>query len=638
MHSHPSLPRSAAPLSVVRPSHFLSPRTACTLPAAMLATLATLAAMPAYAERIALEPTVVIAARYVQPAAQATANVTVLEAADLAADAALPVEDILARHAGVTLARTGGAGQQVSVFLRGSESDSTLVLVDGVNINGGTLGNAALQNLRGEDIERIEVVRGPRSTLYGSEAIGGVISITTKRAAREDSQSLYLGGGSHGTVQARADASRAFGGTQLAASLGHFRTDGEPVTTRTPVTGEHDNTHGKLSLATQAGATRYRLDAWAAQGTTQYVECAYDPVTFACTAINPQQQGFNNSVLSLGSETRLGTQDTLRVRLGEARDELDQRNSADFAHTHRLAGAVEWEDRRGGNTLVAGVDAERESVQALSTSSFGNTNLVAVNDNRAAFLRNDLRLDVHQLALGLRNAVYDSFGEHWTGEASYGLHAGRDTFGWLAWGRGFRAPDSSERFGGGGNPLLRPETTDSAEAGVRRQFGAHEVTATGFVQHIEDLVDYPPPAWTATNIARARITGTELGWRWHADSTRLHGAVTLLDAVDDSTGTRLSRRPEHQASLASEHGIGRITLQARLLAMGERDNSAYDAIRLPAFVTGDLGLRWAVAKTMTLDARVENVGDADYLLAGDTDVGNYRSPGRGVFAGIEWRP
>jgi vitamin B12 transporter len=612
------------------------PRLAATL----VVLLSCLNTKTTAAEPRMLAPTVVVATRYVQPAAQATASVTVLDADDLAADAALSAETILAHHAGVTFARTGGSGQQVSLFLRGSESDSTLVLVDGININGGTLGGAALQNLRGADIERIEIVRGPRSSLYGSEAIGGVISITTRRAKESERVALSFSGGSDNTAEARVSASRDFGSTQLAASAGQLRTDGTPVTTRTAITGAHDNTSATLSLITKAGDTRVTFNSWATRGSTRYVGCDYDAM-LNCTGISARHQDFSNGVIGLGSETAFGSKNTLRLRAGQAMDELQQIENTDFADTRRLSGGAEWQNRSGGNTLVAGIDAEMETVSARS---YG-TALDAVNDNRAVFLRNDLQRDTQQFALGLRNTVYDSFGEHWTGDASYGLHAAKNTFAWIAHGRGFRAPDSSERFGSGGNPALKPETTHNSELGVRQQAGAHEFTVTGFVQHIERMIDYRAPTYVATNIAQARITGTEFGWRWRNEATRLDAFISWLDAVDDSTGTRLSRRPDQQVSASAQHRIGSVTLRASLLAMEQRDNSPYDAIVLPRFVTADAGIHWAASKHLELDARVENISNARYVLAGNApyaaividDVANYRMPDRGVFVGVEWK-
>lgn len=623
---------------------FARPRLAVRFVAFFISLPACIAAV--HAERLILEPVTAIASSYERPLATTPASVTVLEAAELAPFAAMPVEDILALRAGVTLARTGGPGQQVSVFLRGTDSDSVLVLVDGVKFNSGTFGGANLQNLRGADIARIEIVRGPRATLYGSAAIGGVIAITTRQGGPQDdpkgeregnAQSIRIEGGSDNTTQVHADMSRTRGDSSLALGIGQYRTDGDPVTDTTDVTGEHRNSSATLHAVNALGDARVGVDAWAAQGRTQYLD------DFTLAALH---QDFSNLVVNTFADAPLNNDTALKMHLGIANDSLDQREpnylgDLDHARTQRQQAGIEL--RRGAvgnpasttstnNVLIAGIEVEREAVDARSYGTL----IDIINDNRAVYLHNDLSRGKHQLGIGVRNAVYDSFGEHWTGDANYGLRIGADTWGWLAWGRGFRAAGAMERFGYGGNPALQPETSDSSEIGLRQRAGAHEFTLTGFLQHIDDLIDYPAPTYTATNIARARITGTELGWSWHNDTTRIDTFVTLMDPVDDTTGAQLSRRPQKQLSASAHHRTGALEWRTALLAMDRRDNSAYDAQILPGFAVLDMGLAWTVRPGLVVDGRIENVADRDYALASGS-IGDYRMPDRAFYLGIIWQ-
>lgn len=632
--------------SVRRPGALLHPVLSfvavCGLLVTTLTALGVTTSAKAHAERLVLEPVTVTASRWLRPLSTVPASVTVLDEADLQPFAGTALEDILSTRAGVSLARSGGPGQQTSVFLRGTNSDSVLVLVDGVKFNGGTFGGANLQNLRGADIARIEVVRGPRSALYGSEAIGGVISITTRRAVATaadeavDSLGLRVERGSDGTGELRASAGHHAGDDHLALAIGDFRTDGDPATDRTGITGEHRNTSGSLSAASRHGDTRYGIDGWAAAGSSRYVDCVYD-LLLNCIGIRALNQDFHNSVASLWSETALGEQLLVKARLGHTADELDQRESSDFARTERIVATLEAEWRQRNNTLVAGLDGEREDVDALI---YGG----AVQGSQtidALFLRNDLTLGRHQFGVGVRAADYNSdggqgLGEQTTGEASYGLRLGEQGYTWLAWGRGFRAPDASERFGFGGNPLLAPEKSASTEAGLRWRLGRQVFTATGFIQEIEDLIDYPAPTFTAVNIAEARITGTELGWSWQGAHNRIDVSGTLQDPVDKRTGVRLSRRPEQQLAATATQRIGAVELRASLLAMDPRDNSAFDTITLPGFAVFNLGAAWTLQPGLVLDARIENVGDIDYALASGS-AGDYLMPDRGVFLALEWR-
>lgn len=601
-----------------------------------LLVLLPVAPVTVVADPLLLEPVTVTASRHLRPLSTTPAAVTVLEADALATLADLPLEDILVRHAGVTLARSGGAGQQTSLFLRGSNSDSVLVLVDGVKFNGGAFGGASLQQLRGADIARIEVVRGPRSTLYGSEAVGGVIAITTRRsgavAAGEalDSASLRLAGGSDRSGEWRAAASHLQPDRHVALGAGHARTDGDPLTDSTAVSGRHRNDSGYLNASTTHGNTRWGIDSLAGSGSTRYVDCVYDAF-FACVGTVALDQQFEQAVAALWSDTRLDDQHRLRTRLGHATDRLDQLQSTDFARTRRHTATLELERRQGGHVLVAGLDAEDEQVDALIYGAA----LGADTRHHALFLRNDWTGERHQLGVGLRHTRYDSFGNQLTGEASWGLQLDRDSYAWLAAGRGFRAPDATERFGFGGNPALRPEQSDSVELGLRHRRGGHGYTLALFAQRITDLIDYPPPTFDAVNIARAENQGAELGWQWEDSRRRAAVFATLQDPVDDN-GQPLARRPRQQLNADYSQSHGRLGWRLALLAMGERDNSAFDNRTLPGFAVLDAGVSWQALPALALDLRVENIGDRDYTLASGS-AGDYRMPDRAFFLGIAWR-
>lgn len=586
---------------------------------------------------LALDPVVVVASRYEQPLSTTPASVTVLDEEALAPLATLPLDDILALHAGVSLARSGGPGQQASLFLRGTNSDSTLVLVDGVKTNPASFGGANLQNLRGADIARIEVVRGPRSTLYGSEAIGGVIAITTRRGAELsagealDRAALRLAAGSDATREARASASHHQADRHIALGIGDWRSDGDAIASGTDVAGAHRNTSGTLNASSRAGNTRYGIDLSSARGTTTYADCIYD-LSYTCVDTQALRQDFAQDVVALWSETPLTETLALEARAGYAYDGIDQRESADHARTMRYSGSVQLAHHQDGNVLVAGAEIEHENVEALVYGS----PLATDNDIGALFIRNDYAHGRQRFSLGARGTHYEAFGEELTGEASYGI-ALADTYGWLAAGRGFRAPDATERFGWGGNPDLEPERADSLEAGIRQRVGTHQFTVTGFVQRIEDLIDYPPPAWTATNIAEARITGTELGWSWQAGDNRIDAFATLQDPVDDGTGQRLPRRPEKQLSASASHRTGTVTWRVAVLAMDRRDNSLYDNIQLPGYAVVDLGVAWQVAPALNIDLRIENAGNIDYVQASDSELGDYRMPDRAFLLGVNWQ-
>ncbi len=575
---------------------------------------------------VQLDTLVISTTRYARPLATTPAAVTVLEAEDLAPLASQSLEDILATHAGVTIKRAGGPGQQTSIFLRGTDSDSTLVLVDGVKFNAGTLGLAPIQNLRGANIERIEVIRGPRSTLYGSEAIGGVINITTRQSGTR----VGIEGGSDHTINGYAHYGYAQGDDRIAIGANHFETDGYPMLEVSPVRGEHRNTGGSLHTATRKGALALSANALFDEGSTQYLD------TFLMAA---GKQDFTNSVLSARADLDLASRTTGSLQLGHARDWIAQRApSNDFTETERNSATLELHHTAwNSHDIVLGTALEREDVDSLS---FGY-NIHEVNDNHSVYLHDSFEADAWHLALGGRWADYDSFGEHQTGEASVGREMGSHLFGWLGWSSGFRAPDASERFGFGGNPNLQPEQTDASEIGLRFNHHIHTITLTGFQQNIDDLIaSAGPPTFLNANIKKARITGADLAWSMTGPHTRLNAQATLQDPVDLSTHKQLLLRPTQQFSLgARQQLIDHWWLGVDVQAMNERDDFAK---QLPGFATLDLSLEWQATKTVLLRARVENVGDIDYAFASDyapwPTLADYHMPTRSFFVGLEWQP
>lgn len=613
------------------------------LPDAMLLVACTLtlpaaasAATPPPTATATLDPIVVVATRYARPVAQTPAAVTVLEGDALAEDGSRSLEEILASHAGITFGRTGGPGQQTGIFLRGNESDGVLVLIDGMRMNGATFDGANLQNLRGADITRIEIVRGPRSTLYGSEAVGGVISISTRRGQRQantaqktEQVSLRSESGSDGTLLVRASALHGDADSHVAFSASRLRTDGDVLVGVLPVEGAHSNTAHTFNASQRIGNTRIGVDAISNEGTTRYAD------TFAGTALH---QDFVNRSASLWSASTLNDYWRLDTRIGQLDDRIEQQESADFAHTRRLGGSATLRREGDSNTLVLGAEAEREQANALI---YTLTTQDAA-DNRALFLRDEIHIGQQQFALGVRSTDYDSFGRHETGEASYGFSLNDSSFFWLAAGSGFHAPTSVDRYGYGGNPLLQPETSENFEAGWRQGFGNLHFTVTGFRQDIDNLmlcVALPPPSWDCVmqNVASARITGTEISAGWQRDGTALDAQLTLLDPVDSSTGEQLSRRPAKQFSATARQKLGAFDYRLAVLAMSARDNSAYDALQLGGFIRADVGMAWTPHPKITLDARIENIGDVNYALAASS-VGEYHMPDRAAFIGVEWRP
>lgn len=572
------------------------------------ALLALLSCLPGAAGASGMEPVLVTATRTAVPVAESSASVEVITRAELERLPAADIADVLRLRAGVEVARVGGPGQQTSVFLRGTESNHVLVLIDGMRINPGTIGTAAVQNIAPGMIERIEVVKGPRSTLYGSDAIGGVINVITRRGAAMGTR-VELGTGSFGTQTAGLSAGTS--GPRGDLSLAGFLMDSSGFPTRR---GDRtDRGYRNLSLSgaayTTAGPAELGLRAWHASGTSEYSDFFVTPV----------DQDFENSTVAL--EVRAAPTDGWRTRamLGHTVDSIRQNQSADRLQTRRWQ--LDWQnDVAVGerHALTAGVLLQHERAESESYGlGFGDTTGV-----RLAYLQDQVAIGPHRLLLAGGYTDHDSFGGHATWNAEYALQAGPRTLLWLAAGSAFRAPDATDRLGFGGNAALTPESSLSAELGLRYKAGTrHQLSMVAFRTEIDGLIQYVVTDFTTyagenRNVERARIDGVELAWHYADGPWQARAGLTLQDPRDLDTGMRLLRRASESLTLALSRSIGPHLVALDVLAAGERRDYGFPSpVSLDAYVVANLSARLALADRWTLTARLENLLDEQYELA-----------------------
>jgi hypothetical protein len=278
-----------------------------------------------------IEPVVVTATRTEIPASQALASVELITGDELLRLPASDLGDALRLRAGVEVARLGGPGQQTSLFLRGTESNHVLVLVDGLRINPGTIGSAAIQNIAPELVERIEIVKGPRSTLYGSEALGGVINVITRRGAANGA-SVQAGFGDYDTRSASLSA--GLSGARGDASIGvsWLDSDGFPTRSGDETDRGYENRSLTAAARTDLGAVEFGFRAWHAEGTSEYSDFFVTPV----------DQDFENSALALTAAFAPAESWDARLMLGYAVDDLEQNQSPDFLDTERYT--LDWQN------------------------------------------------------------------------------------------------------------------------------------------------------------------------------------------------------------------------------------------------------------------------------------------------------
>ncbi|HXZ59320.1 MAG TPA: TonB-dependent receptor [Steroidobacteraceae bacterium] len=591
-----------------------------------------------------LQQVIVTAARAPEPADESFFSVTVLTRADIEARQAPSVQDLLADLAGINIDNSGGLGQQSSVFIRGADSDHTLLLVDGVRVGSATLGIAPFEIIPLEQIDHIEVVRGPRSTLYGSDAVGGVVQIFTRQAGEPG---VTWGGsamtGSYDTheftgyVAARGrEAWGSISGDVLttagiaaclpSAIAGCF----DPGAPQVP--DGHQNRsaslNGGVRLTDQLTAS---ADVLYTHGWTAFDGAGFD-----------DRLDFEEKVFSAHLEQALGGNWHLKLMAG--RDEDDERDFLDPTpvgtfDTVRSSASLQADGRLGSAVcLVSGVDYEDVHVDSDTPYE------VTSRTTRAVFAELHADLAGWSALAGARFEDNEQFGDHWTENLGLTRTLSPGLRLVLTWGTAFRAPTFDELyFPGFGNPDLKPETSQSYEAGLDGEQGALRWSLHAYQTTIDDEISIDPLTFLPVNIHKSRIRGVELQGDWHNADWVLAGQLTGLEPLNISPGEEygnlLPRRAEQSASVnvrrllrsaPSDGADGSVGVVARW--QGRRYDDLANTLPMGGYLTVDLLTDWRLAASWRLEAKVANLFDRSYQTAA-----YYAQPGRSYGVTIRYR-
>ena len=606
-----------------------------------LLSLAVLSALPLVAaaqdEATALDQVLVTATRTPIALQDSISPAQVIDRAEIERSQAPSLQDLLRGRAGINLNNSGGLGKQSSLFLRGTNSAHTLVLVDGVRINTGDLGLAMLQDLPLAQIERVEIVRGPQSSLYGADAIGGVIQIFTRRNAGDFAPHLQLGGGSNGL----REASGGFGGT---GKRGWFGTDiayqhtdginscnGDPVTFAGCGANEPDRDgYRNLSMSLRGGYTL--TDTLSVEGTALRAEGEnhYDGYYNYSETL---QQVLGGKVRYTPSERF-----TLTANVGRADNESDNYNGDTWlgaAQTHRDSASVQADvGLADGQLLSAGVDWSQDN---LDGSSAGY--LVDSRDNTGVFVQYQGRFVAHHLPASVRNDDNEQFGNHTTGSLGWGMELGGGFRLNASYGTAFKAPTFSDLYDPwSGVPGLDPEKSKSANLGIAQQGDSWRWGLDVYETRIDDLITYDATTFMMSQVEKARIRGAELTGSLTVAGFDLSAQLSHTDPRNRTDGSAqfdnlLARRAQDTARLDIDRRFGGFRAGVTAFGAGKRYDNADNSVRLAGYGTLDLRLEYALSRDWSVLGRVSNVFDRDYET-----VAWYNQPGREYRLSVRYQP
>ena len=567
---------------------------------------------------------IVTASRTAQTTNETLASVTVITREELENSQASDLMQVLQSIAGISIARTGGPGSSISVYMRGTENNHTLVLIDGVRASSATTGSFAWAHLSPNDIDRIEIVRGPRAAHYGSDAIGGVIQIFTRQNTRTHLRTQF---GSYNTrmyefasggksqriawsINATSRATDGFSATNTKSSS--YNADDDPYRNNTVT--------GRITLQA-SDATKVTLSHWQSDSNNQY------------------DQGISASK-NASSNIRLNTRTTSnweqQFSLGRATDEIDNTSSfPSFIRTQRES--VGWKsDLALGESvlLTGGLSTVTEDTLNINTGT-GSVVFADKTRNQAAYLSGQFYPGDHDIQISARVDDHSSFGSHTTGQLAWGYQINKQSRIYSSYGTAFKAPTANELFHPGfsgfyaGNPNLKPEESRSFEIGMKNRFARQNLDVSIYNTDIKNLISYSGTNSQAINIDKSNIKGIEITHLYHADNWSLKSQYTHQKAINKDTRKDLLRRPRDKASVVFSQKFnndGTFNVEWIYSSLSEdvsnKQNGSYQLVNLSE--------QHKLADNMWFEGRIDNLLDAEY----ETAFG-YNQPGISIYLGLK---
>ncbi|MNO86576.1 Vitamin B12 transporter BtuB precursor [compost metagenome] len=595
-----------------------------------------------------LAPLVVTSGRYAEPLPKATAATTVFTRQDIDRLQVHSVGELLERVPGVTVSRTGGAGSLTSVLMRGTSSAQTLVLVDGQRIASASSGTTSLEFLDPQQIERVEVVRGARSALYGSDAIGGVIQIFTRKGEGDGLKPyVRVGAGSNSSVERNVGLSGGDQQTRFNLGAALDETDGIDATRDSFGANGDDDAFRNRSLSMNLShrfndSLEAGFSALDQRGQIEYDDPFFGSlptVDFQLSSFSGYLDGKINdtwsSRLDIGhSEDKRDTTDDLGLteptQFNTYRDSASWVNTLSLSDSHKLLVGADWyEDRVHGTT-----DFVEDS-----------------RWNQAAFIQHRYSGDAFATELGLRHDKNEQFGSEntWNAALTLPLNSANDLV--FSYSEGFRAPTFNDLyfpdfcFDGfcfaSANPNLQPEKSKSYEVQWRSRYSEKGSLEMSLYRTDLDDAIVLDQNFIPQNIQTARVNGFEAAVRQELFGWQGSLALGITDPRDRDSGHTLPRRAKRTLSLDMDRAFGDFSVGAGWRAVSSRYDDANNTVQMGGYGLFGLHGEWRATSELALQLKLDNLFDKDYEEATySTPNGRfgYNTEGRTAMFAVTWTP
>lgn len=636
-----SLSRGRAP---VRRSHL-----AC-LPLALASAFGGLAHAQ---EAPTLGETVVTANRTPQALSEIVGDVSIIDRQTIERSGATGVADLLARQPGIEITRNGGIGNDTSVFIRGAETRFTAVYIDGVRVDSQSTGGAVWAGIPLAQIDRIEVLRGPAAAVYGSDAIGGVIQLFTKRGEEGVSPYVGVGIGSYNLRKLEAGLSGKSGAFDYSFGVAHEESKGfniQPASKRwvpidnwaSPDRDGYRSNSGNVKLGYQI-APDQRIEATLLSND---IVAGYDPtINFAKTKLpflfKDDLSSNTLRTASLAWSAKWNEIYSTRVQVTDSRSTYETDPAYYRTETH-LRGYLFQNEFRFGPHLVTAALERREDGLVNPPDTLTAKLLARDRSQDALSLGYGFVQGPHSLQLHVRHDKDSEFGGKSTGSAAYGYAITPTLRATASAGTAFRVPTLFQRFSANGTPSLKPEFGRNVEVGLQYTEGATRAGIVVYRNRVENQITFDrsasgcsaaPGCYAST--ALARYQGITLSGGHRIGDITLRASFDVQDPKDLGTGNLLQRRARRHGVIGADWRVAGWTLGAEIQASSRRldTDSLKNTVKLGGYTLLNLSASKQITRDLNLIARIDNVGNKDYEYAR-----LYATAGRTAYVGLKWTP
>ena len=564
-----------------------------------------------------IDELIVTATKSELSADQVVAPVVVIDQLDIELSGVNGIAELLSSVAGINISTNGGPGQLTSIFVQGSNSNQVLILVDGIAINDSATGIASIQNIHPDMIEKIEIVKSPRASLYGSNAVGGVIHVFTKR--NQEGVNIGFKSGSDNTKVTNIFASREVLNGRMGLQLNHYDTAGFPSKEGSNINSAHDNRSVKGFFDQQWGSSTLKASVWNSQGTTDYLDFFFNPIS----------QDFDNTAVSLNFDQKKNETWSSSLHLGINKDFLDQNDSNDFNHSKKFI--LEWKNNlkwNPNNQLLAGITFENEEFEA---SNYG-LGIDSDMSNRAVFLENIFLSGKNQFLIALRLNNKENIEDKISWNLEYGYRLNSKTRLLFSAGKAHRNPSSFDLYGFGGNPLLRPEYSKKISVGLNYQPNSStNFDLRYFDNRIKDLVAFNYSDFKLYNIEESKTSGFDVIFEKDINNWILSLNATLQDPKNLTTSTQLLRRPKNSMNMGLRRRFNKLTINLNLEKNSSRND--FGGVVLGAYTLANASIQYRLNTNWIFNGSITNLGNEKYTLAN-----GYMTPDRKINIGFVYFP